>query len=105
MEQNPNGCALVFTFKSNIRMGGILSGNMLKLNSNIVSWVGVKMELRSSHSAATYKNAWEVAGDLPGNLPQAIFEYLNTHLQDGSCLCALIGADRNVVGKAMALHL
>lgn len=27
-------------------MGGILSGNMLKLNSNIVSWVGVKMELR-----------------------------------------------------------
>lgn len=36
MEQNPNGCALVFTFKSNIRMGGILSGNMLKLNSNIV---------------------------------------------------------------------
>ena len=43
----------------------------------------------------------EVAGDLPGNLPQAIFEYLNTHLQDGSCLCALIGADRNVVGKAM----
>ena len=46
MEQNPNGCAFVFTFKSNIRMGGILSGNMLKLNSNIVSWVGVKMELR-----------------------------------------------------------
>lgn len=27
-------------------MGGILSGNMLKLNSNIVSWVGGKMELR-----------------------------------------------------------
>lgn len=26
---------------------------------------------------------------------------MNTHLQDGSCLCALIGADRNVVGKAM----
>ena len=108
MEQNPNGCAFVFTFKSNIRMGGILSGNMLKLNSNIVSWVGVKMELRIATpkdiaviQQLRIKMLGEVAGDLPGNLPQAIFEYLNTHLQDGSCLCALIGADRNVVGKAM----
>lgn len=89
-------------------MGGILSGNMLKLNSNIVSWVGVKMELRIATpkdiaviQQLRIKMLREVAGDLPGNLPQAIFEYLNTHLQDGSCLCALIGADRNVVGKAM----
>lgn len=43
----------------------------------------------------------EVVGNLPGNLPNAIHEYLNTHMKDGSCLCVLMENEEGIVGKAM----
>ena len=43
----------------------------------------------------------EVAGKIPQNLPNAIHEYLNTHIQDGSCLCILMENEEGVIGKAM----
>ena len=32
----------------------------------------------------------EVAEYLPADLPNAIYEYLNAHMKDGSCLCCLL---------------
>lgn len=43
----------------------------------------------------------EVAEYLPGDLPNAIHEYLNAHMKDGSCLCALMENEEGIVGKAM----
>mgnify|MGYP002542054046 CR=1 FL=1 len=43
----------------------------------------------------------EVAGNLPEQLPSAIYDYLNNHLNDGSCLCALFENDGQIVAKAM----
>lgn len=43
----------------------------------------------------------EVAKSLPYDLPDAIHEYLNTHIRDGSCLCVLLENEEGVIGKAM----
>lgn len=43
----------------------------------------------------------EVAEYLPNDLPNAIREYLNTHIQDGSCLCVLMENEEGIIGKAM----
>ena len=43
----------------------------------------------------------EVAECLPADLPNAIHEYLNAHMKDGSCLCALMENEEGIVGKAM----
>lgn len=43
----------------------------------------------------------EVAENLPGDLPNAIHKYLNTHMRDGSCLCVLMENDDGIIGKAM----
>ncbi len=43
----------------------------------------------------------EVAEYLPADLPNAIYEYLNAHMKDGSCLCALMENEEGIVGKAM----
>ena len=43
----------------------------------------------------------EIAGELPEGLAEAIDAYLNIHLQDGTCLCALMKDGQETVGKAM----
>lgn len=43
----------------------------------------------------------EVADHLPTNLPNAIREYLHSHMNDGSCLCILMENEEGVIGKAM----
>ena len=43
----------------------------------------------------------EAAEYLPADLPNAIHEYLNAHMKDGSCLCALMENEEGIVGKAM----
>lgn len=43
----------------------------------------------------------EVAQPLPENMEQAVTEYLRVHLQDGSCLCALLEENGCAIASAM----
>ena len=44
----------------------------------------------------------EVAEHLPPALPKAIEQYLYAHIPDGSCICALMEEDGQILAKAMA---
>lgn len=43
----------------------------------------------------------EVAGNLPAELPDAIYAYLDKNLRDGTCICVLLEESGLIIGKAM----